>query len=104
MILLHVVSDSKTTIKEISHFLLSEKLIMEAAITNAKSFTLDHQNQLVEISKFMLLGKTKALLFDVIDKALRDRFGANLPEIYSTPIVNMDWEQASELKDTVSKV
>ena len=51
-----------------------------------------------------LTGKTKSLLFSTIDDRITELFPDNLPEIYSLPIVDMDWDQASKLKEDLRRV
>ena len=50
------------------------------------------------------MGKTKALLFNVIDQLLKEKYPHKMPIIYSLPIVHMDWEQSKELVNEVVKV
>ncbi len=51
-----------------------------------------------------ITGKTKSLLFNEIDCKLREKYSDNIPEIFSHPIVNMDWQLANKLKSDIEKV
>jgi hypothetical protein len=53
---------------------------------------------------FLILAKTKALLFNTVDQALIDKYPDNVPSIYSTPILNMDWDQTNDLRENTTKV
>ena len=51
-----------------------------------------------------ITGKTKSLLFKEIDMRLRNMYKDDIPEIFSHPIVNMDWELSDKLKSSVEKI
>lgn len=104
MILLHIINQNRPQAEAISDMLLKEKLILDAQILFSEKRKLGI-GQLIDISnEFIIIGKTKALLFDTIDKVLREKFDKNIPTIYAMPIVNMDWDQASELKESIEKI
>lgn len=103
MILIHIVTSEEKQAWEMVDFLEGEKLIIDSLVINTMSRirkNLDTSTQ----GQYLILGKTKALLFDLIDKPLREKYKNNLPSIFSTPIVNMDWDQRIELKEKTAKV
>lgn len=104
MILLHIISQDKQQVCDISDFLSAEKLILNPIIIeNAQSRKLGSDGQTIYVTtQFLLIGKTKGLLFNEIDKKLRAKYPTDMPILYSLPITHMDWEQADELiKNTV---
>jgi len=103
MIQMHIGTQSEQQAIEIIDFLEDDKLIVDALIieTQKRSRT----NGISQHSTYyMILGKTKALLFNTIDDALRSKYPDNLPSIYSTPIVNMDWDETKDLREKTAKV
>jgi len=103
MILIHIETTKEQQAIDIANFLEEEKLIVDTLI-----LTGNKRNKYKDKSSgqvvFLIQGKTKALLFDTIDKELRRLYPDDLPSIYSTPIVYMDWDQTVELKEKTAKV
>jgi uncharacterized protein involved in tolerance to divalent cations len=100
MILLHIISPDHQQTKDISDFLSQKKLILNPIIIeNAQGRKLDEvdEKSITSTAHFLLIGKTKGLLFNEIDLKLREKYPTNLPILYSLPITHMDWEQADEL-------
>ena len=106
MILLHVVSKTETQAVENAAFLIPENLILHAWIS--KNATLREWNPagngMTSSPQVLLMGQTKALLFTMIDTALREKYPEELPIIYAVPIVGMDWEQADKMISGTAKV
>ena len=97
MILLHICGQDQDQIEEIARVLLSENLIMDVNL-NVASQRFELSGETFKRSSWVqLTGKTKSLLFSTIDDRITELFPDNLPEIYSLPIVDMDWDQASKL-------
>ena len=65
---------------------------------NEKTMKLEKQKQT------LIIGKTKALLFNTINKELKEHFYQNMPMLYAVPIVYMDEELASTLRANTAKV
>ncbi|MFT6868302.1 MAG: hypothetical protein ACJA08_003152 [Cyclobacteriaceae bacterium] len=98
MVLIHIISKNEQQTVEIADQLLKQKLILNAVITkNIMVRTRLTSGQISNDQQFLLLGETKALLFNKIDSILRDKYMKSMPLLYSIPIVNMDWEQADRL-------
>lgn len=105
MILLHVIAENEHQATEIEDFLVSEKLILNTITLEKVSMRMKSKNgDLQSKVKYLIMGKTKALLFNKIDKLLRKRYKNKMPELYSLAIVNMDWDQANELVKQTEKV
>ena len=47
---------------------------------------------------------TKSLLFETIDLRLRAQYPNHMPEVFSTPIIHIDWDLAKSLIESVEKV
>ena len=104
MIQLVIASKSKEQLEEISEYLLVNHLVISI------DFHLDIKRLELENGKLknhtihFITGKTKSLLFNEIDQRIRNKYIKNLPEIYSHPITDMDWELANRLKSETEKI
>jgi len=98
-----MISYDQNQIDAIAKQLLKERLIVSAKITVVNEAMLI-KGQISKKEQYLLLAKTKALLFPVINKRLNETFPVNLPEIFSTPIVDMDWHQADKLVKRITKL
>lgn len=103
MIVLVVCSPDKITVERIAKLLVEEHLAIDINIELVERVRLKGDD-LVASDMFRLMGKTKALLFPTIDKKLHEMLDGVLPEIYSIPIVHMDWEQTLKLRQDVQGV
>jgi len=105
MVVLHVLSNDKKQVDEIAQLLVKEKLILSAVIQeNLNSIQRGKEGEIVNKNQILITGKTKALLFNSIDKLLREKYPLTMPELYSIPIVSMDWKQADQLINETAKV
>ena len=104
MIQLVIASKSEKQLDEIAVYLLKNHLVI--SIDFHKTIRrIEFENE--KIKKYnihYITGKTKSLLFQEIDHKLRDKYADNIPEIFSHPIVNMDWQLANKLKSGIEKV
>ena len=104
MILLHVVAESKNQAVEIADYLIENKLLLDAVIT--EKVVVRKQNKdgkFHSIDQALVMGRTKSLLFNYIDQKLRKRYPDDMPLVYSVAIVNMDWEQSNLLISKTAK-
>lgn len=99
MILLHVGSPDEKYLHQIGKLLLQEKYVADVRIDTIRRLALDEKGELKEIARYILVCKTKALLFTLIVDFLREKLGTNLPEIYALPIVNMERSQEELLRN-----
>jgi uncharacterized protein involved in tolerance to divalent cations len=102
MVLLRICSSKEEDLKEVAEFLLKNHLAID--INFKKDLTrLEYENgALIEKPICLLTAKTKGLLFTTIDENMRRMFaGREMPELYSIPIVHMDWNQAAHLVEDV---
>ncbi|MEH0158412.1 divalent cation tolerance protein CutA [Limibacter armeniacum] len=103
MIQLNVTCYQKEQANMIASFLLENKLVISVNMMEVKRFE-KKDGEVISLTAYKLIGKTKALLFDKIDKQLRELYPDNVPELYSVAIVNMDWEQTEQLVEDTEKV
>lgn len=104
MIQLVIASESEKQLEEIALFLLNSHLVISIDFhKNIKRIELENEEIKTKNIHF-ITGKTKSLLFNEIDCKLREKYDDNIPEIFSHPIVNMDWQLANKLKSDIEKV
>lgn len=105
MVLLHIVSNNSEQADDIIHFLVNKKLVLNALVQeNVVLKKRGEKQAIVSEKQILIMGKTKALLFNTIDKLLREKYGSNMPILYSLPIVSMDFEQANELINETASI
>ena len=98
MIYLRLSSPNREQIEEIATTLLQKHLIIDVNVKESIERWNLVMNSINKTKIFLLTGKTRAMLFPKIDLMLREMYPDNMPEIYSIPIVHMDWEQADQLQ------
>lgn len=100
MILLKLSSRDIAQLRAIAGDLLRQKLVMDVnLIKEVDRWTLQGDHITVK-TQYELNAKTKALHFSRIDNLIKENYSP-APEIYSTPIVHMDWEQADLLVKSI---
>ncbi len=104
MIELKIVSKSEKKLKEISKILGEQSLVIDMNLTKAVERLKWENGKLRKTRIAILTAKTKALLFNRIDAALKKKYKDHMPELYSTPITYMDWEQSKKLTSIVVQV
>ena len=97
MIQLHVITKNAEQIKEIVKLLINEKLIIGATVVNTVSNYQGEKDEIKTVLTNMLIGRTKAALFNTIEKLLQDKYGESIPAIYAMPIVGMDTKHTEKL-------
>lgn len=107
MILVHIITEEREQALEIIDILLEKKLLFNAMLSRKKVFEKDPRTgELnVEVQTFVI-GKTKSLLFNGINRLLVSLYGNTdkMPRIYSLPIVYMDPEQSEAILERTVKV
>lgn len=104
MILLHIADSDDQLLVVIAEWLLREKLVADVRIDTIRRLTLNEEGQLIEVPRFLLICKTKSLLFSNIVDYLRERLPKNLPEIYALPLVSMEREQEDIVRSRTKPV
>jgi uncharacterized protein involved in tolerance to divalent cations len=105
MVFIRVSSNDEQQLRDIAGLLLKEHLVMDVDMrTDIDRMTLSPHGELRSHKTCLLTAKTKGLLFNDIDKLIRAHYPDTLPEVYSLPIVYMDWDQADLLTREVKQV
>lgn len=104
MILLRISAPDEQVIEKAAHLLLTESLAIDLNLKRHAQRIVLKKGKLKTEPLFILTGKTKALLFSVIEKKFHEVFGNAMPELYSLPIVNMEWRQAEVLAEKIRKI
>jgi uncharacterized protein involved in tolerance to divalent cations len=105
MVLIHIITKNPERAFEIADFLIEQKLLLDAVIDDKVLVREKHESGDFRTDiRIRLMGRTKALLFNDIDKKLREKFPNEMPLLYSVPIVHMDWEQSDQLISNTAKV
>ncbi len=104
MIVLKVVSPDINLIEDVAHVLLKKHLAIDVDIRkDIDRMSLSDQG-LQRTPVHELSAKTKALLFPSIDKLLIEMYPEGRPEVYSVPIIHMDWDQTLILRKEIVDV
>jgi uncharacterized protein involved in tolerance to divalent cations len=105
MILAHIIAKNKKQALQIVALLLEKELLLHAAISKKTVYQFDHkENRILQKKQTLIIGKTKALLFEDINKQLKSHFLKNMPMLYAVPIVYMDEDLATFLRAGTAKV
>ncbi len=97
MVLLHIVTEQEKQAYEIVDFLTNEKLIIEAVIQGVTVRKKVETGQSFNLNQYLIMAKTKALLFNRINLLLKQKYIEHMPVLYSLPVLNMEFEQANQL-------
>lgn len=104
MVLIHIICSSPTQANDMVDFLIDEKLMLNALVSNKMLYKRFKNNQRENFEQILVMGTTKALLFNKINKRIKKKFAENLPLIYAMPIIYMDEHQNLELQTKTQKV
>jgi uncharacterized protein involved in tolerance to divalent cations len=104
MILLHIADPDDQQLIQIAQWLLNEKLVADVRIDTIRRLTFNEKGQLIEVPRFLLICKTKSLLFSNIVDYIRERLPASLPEIYALPLVSMERAQEDLVRSRTKPV
>ncbi|MGB3151014.1 MAG: hypothetical protein WBB27_10150 [Maribacter sp.] len=105
MILAHIIVRDDEQAMEIVHLLMDQSLLFSAGISVKKIFEKNELSGILESKKqTLIIGKTKSLLFHTINEVLKSKYSSNMPMLYAIPIVYMDEEQSTLLRENTAKV
>ncbi|MFT4660237.1 MAG: hypothetical protein ACI8XB_000498 [Patiriisocius sp.] len=104
MIFLRISCKNESIVEQIGNMLLKEKLIIDVNIHRNIERMVYANDVHQKESVTLLTSKTKGLLFSKIDESIRAQFPNENLEIYSIPIVHMDWEDMKHIKEDVQGV
>ncbi|MCK6639254.1 MAG: hypothetical protein L6Q81_04150 [Bacteroidia bacterium] len=103
MILLHISSPDVKALQTYATLLLQQRYVADVRIDTIRRLTLQG-TELVEVPRYLLACKTKALLFTPIVKFLSDLTKDNIPEIYALPLVSVEKNQEEIIRDRTRAV
>jgi len=104
MIELKISHQDEKVIEQCAEVLLKSKLAMDLRIEkNIVRLELKGAD-IVSTPMHLLTAKTKALLFTNVENKIKATFPGSPPEVYSLPIVNMDWDQVQHLQEELQRV
>ena len=97
MIVLHILAHDETQAHDLSEVLLRERLWIDPFI-EGEGITLYHDSGVMnEARKVKIHGKTRAALFDQVQRRIRELYPYQIPDVYAVPIVSMNWEDSEQL-------
>jgi uncharacterized protein involved in tolerance to divalent cations len=97
MIELHIITKKPAQVTEMLEMLLIKGLIVGATVLESSSSYLSDKGKIKTVPSAMLIGRTKAALFNKIEKLLQEKYGKSIPAIYGMPIVGMDKNHTDKL-------
>lgn len=104
MIQIHIITKEPEQVKEIVELLVNERLITGVTVLDTVSSYKSDSGEIETVLTNLLIGRTKAMLFSIIENLLKEKYGDNMPVMYGMPIVNMDFEHMEKLKKVVKEV
>lgn len=104
MIQLVIASRSQEQLEEIAEYLLTNHLVISIDFHHHLRRMELEDEKIVNYDIHFITGKTKSLLFSKIDSRIRKKYKDGIPEIYSHPITDMDWQLADKLKSDTEKI
>ncbi len=99
MIFLNILDTDTERIKEIADWILIQKYASSLEIDWNRNRSRLKKDRIETEKVHKLSCITRATLFNEINLGIQEKYHADLPEIYSVPIVYMDWSQESLLKN-----
>lgn len=104
MVLVHINCKSTEQADAVVTFLLEEKLMLNALVSQKMMYKTSLQGSIKADSRVLVMGTTKALLFTEINQKIVSRFPKETPLVYAMPIVYMDEKQSHVLRENTEKV
>ena len=99
MIILHIEVKNEDLAIAVIHSLLERRLIYTAEYSQVNLFEPEFEKRKIKsVRGYAIRAKTKALLFQRIQKSLQKEFKKRIRALYATPIVYMERKQAELLK------
>lgn len=105
MVLTHILTDSKEQALNCIDILLDKKLLLDATLSEKTTYFKNKTSRKLESkSNVLIIGRTKALLFQSIDQELKKNYPKNMPGLYAVPIVYMNEDQSDEIREKTAKI
>lgn len=103
MVKIFIVPNSKSQTDEIIEFLLRGKYLLTAMlIENCVLKQIETNSKTKKLNRTLISGVIRSLQFTNLNDRFREMFGANMPVLYSIPIVHMDPQQSEAIADYVT--
>nr|WP_299339007.1 divalent cation tolerance protein CutA [Allomuricauda sp.] len=104
MVLIHICCQSASQAEEIVDFLLEEKLVLDALVSDKLLYKYSNNGKKQGFEQTLIMCTTKALLFTKINRRIKNKYPKSTPMVYAMPIVYMDQGQEKKLKNRTEKV
>lgn len=104
MILLRIITEKENVIVKITEELLKKKLVATVNVDKDRDRYEMVNDEVIVKTIHVITATTKALLFEDISKLILDIFPEENVEIFSSPIVHIDWKTADSLIQSTKKV
>lgn len=105
MIVLHIISEREKQAQSIIEILLTKNLLLDAMLSKKEIYTLNELTKKMTANQyFLIVGQTKALLFNEINEVLKTNFATTMPVFYAMPIIYMDDNQTKNIKKNIQFV
>lgn len=105
MVQINIITKNIKQANEITALLFKEKLIMNEYILKEVIGRLpDDKGELKNVDEVLIVGVTKALLFNTIVEILKHHYKGRIPVIYALPIVYMEDSQTEAIRAGTAKV
>ncbi len=104
MVLIHIICDSQKQAADIVDFLIDEKLMLNPLVSSKLLHKQLKNGQKKSFKRTIVMGTTKALLFNKINHHIKEKFPNNTPLVYAMPIIYMDETQSEDLRLSTERV
>lgn len=105
MVQINIITKNVKQANDITALLFEEKLIMNEYILKEVVGRLPNdQGKLTNVDEVLIVGVTKALLFNTIVETLKTHWKDKMPIVYAVPIVYMEESQTEAIKAGTAKV
>ncbi len=105
MVLVHITVKNQIQANEIIELLMDKKLLADALVSEKMILLKVKGSEKTKQKKiYLIIGKTKALLFKTINEILYKKYPDKMPILYAVPIVYMDDGQTEELRMITAKI
>lgn len=90
-------ADNEAIIVTMAEFLLMNKLVSRPSITSARKISFNEDSSICISEEYIFKSISKSVLFNKINKKLRERFKEKMPLLYSEPLILIDPLQQDEI-------
>ncbi|MFT7072885.1 hypothetical protein [Patiriisocius sp. Uisw_017] len=97
MMALHAHADNEAILVTMAEFLLMNKLVSRPSITSATKISFNEDSSICISEEYIFKSISKSVLFNKINKKLRERFKENMPLLYSELLILIDPLQQDEI-------